>query len=421
MKSESWSSSLKLSDSDRACLHGSKGAAAAKAMEFLVAAAPCLGASRLISISHCHLVGSYYCGPTDLTLLQHLVDLGAQAIVPTTLNASSACLANGSCSPAIEQDFARKVVDLYVSMTCDPILSCAPYHLPQRPEPGDRIAWAESNAVIFANSVLGARTNRTVQYLDLCAAITGRIPESGLYCDRERHPTCVVDCGNLPDTVLHSSIGAELLGLWLGYNCGTGVPLLVNCSGWESEDLLRGLGAAAASSGAVSLFHVNGITPEADQFSAEGLPRLVVSLEALKALAAPYLGTPGQAVGAICLGAPHYSLDQLKTLAYSLVSHNVKPVIPFYVTTSRYNRDQLQNELLLGELSSRGIELVVDTCSFYGRAIPPPAGAVLTDSAKWAYYGGGNLKVHALLGDLHDCLTTASSGRLTRAGQSIWL
>ena len=145
----------------------------------------------MVDVEHCHLVGAYFSGAADLNFLQRLVDAGARVRVPTTLNASSACLATASLSPKQDRDAAAQVIRLYEAMGCDAQLTCAPYHLPYRPGLGDRIAWAESNAVVFANAVLGARSNRTVQYLDLCAALTGRIPEYGLYLDAMRAPTCL--------------------------------------------------------------------------------------------------------------------------------------------------------------------------------------------------------------------------------------
>ncbi|KAA1188398.1 DUF521 domain-containing protein [Pseudohalioglobus sediminis] len=412
---------LSLSAFDRACLNGAEGSAIAKAMRFLVGIGQALGAHRLIDVEHCHLVGSYYSGVADVKFLQQLVKANARVRVPTTLNASSACLERKSPSPEADRAAARGVVELYTAMGCEPQLTCAPYHLPHRPSLGSVVAWAESNAVVFANSVLGARSNKTVQYLDLCAALTGRIPESGLYLDSQREPTCHVDCSLLPSGSWDFPLTGELIGLWLGYHCGTEVPILSGCDRTPGEDLLRGLGAAAASSGAVSLFHFEGVTPEAHQYRIQNLPGTQLTIGALTETAAPYRGIPGQAVSAICLGTPHYSLTQLRNLAEHMIGTNIRPRIPIYVTTSRYNRDALRNELLDGELAARGVQLLVDTCSYYGRAVPLPDGPVLTDSAKWAYYGAGNLGVTTLLGELEDCLATAASGRLTRAGSFPWL
>ncbi len=390
-------------------------------MRFLLGIARAQGAHRLVDVEHCHLVGAYFSGAADLSFLQRLVDAGARVRVPTTLNASSACLATDSLSPKQDRDAAEQVIRLYEAMGCDAQLTCAPYHLPCRPGLGDRIAWAESNAVVFANAVLGARTNKTVQYLDICTALTGRTPEYGLYLDRVREPTCHVDCSGLPGEAWNSPLAGELIGLWLGHHCGTRIPLISGCSQRPHEDLLRGLGAAAASAGALSLFHLQGVTPEAQQFSEEGLPSQKLTNDALIAIASDYRGKPNQEIRAVCLGAPHYSLDQLRTLAERVRAENLQAKIPLYVTTSRYNRDRLQNELLAGDLAARGVHLVTDACSYYGNVIPNPGGPVITDSAKWAYYGSGNLGIPALLGDLEDCLATAASGRLTRTGGSPWL
>tara|TARA_R110002110_G_scaffold205066_7_gene417144 strand:- start:285726 stop:286991 length:1266 start_codon:yes stop_codon:yes gene_type:complete len=413
--------SVALSNYDRACLDGGEGHSVAQAMNLLVSIANAMQATRLIDVEHCHLVGSYYAGNAGRKLLKGLLDSGARVRVPTTLNASSACLAADSPSTEANRAAATEIVELYKAMGCDAQLTCAPYHLPYRPATGARIAWAESNAVVFANSILGARTNKTVQYLDLCAALTGRIPEYGLYCDEQRAPTCVVDCSALPDQAWSLTLTGELLGLWLGKSCDIHVPLLVGCRQAPDEDLLRALGSAAASAGALSLFHLSGVTPEAHRYSEIGLPRFNVTGETLRQVVMPYAGEAGQPVSAVCLGAPHYSLAQLRTLAYAMLDLDIQAKIPLYVTTSRHNYRQLQAELLTGELVSRGAQLIVDTCSYYRSAIPNPDGPVLTDSAKWAYYGCGNHGVQTLLGELRDCLATAASGRLIRCGETPWV
>ncbi|AQA18171.1 hypothetical protein BST95_07910 [Halioglobus japonicus] len=412
---------IALSSYDRDCLDGRWGSATARAMQFVVQTAKALQARRLIDVNHCHLVGPYYSGEADLTFLRRLVEDGARVRVPTTLNASSACLAHDSPSPPCDREAAASVVELYRAMGCDAQLTCAPYQLPGRPMLGDTLAWAESNAVVFANSVLGARTNKTVQYLDLCAALTGRIPEYGLYLDDMRQPTCIIDCSALPDETWRTPLAGELIGLWLGQHFGTEVPLLRGLSIKPSEDYLRGLGAAAASAGAISLFHVAGVTPEADQYPVSHLHSVQLTTEQLHTTAAPYQGTPTQTVNAVCLGTPHYSLDQLRALTKRMIATDTRATIPVFVTTSRYNRDQLHSELLAGELATRGVTLVVDACSYYRGVIPNPQGTVLTDSAKWAYYGSGNLNIATVLGDLNDCLATASSGHLQRLGDSPWL
>jgi predicted aconitase len=414
---------MHLTAEDKSCLAGDRGEATRLAMRFLVAAGEAMQASRLIDITRCHLVGSYYAGEADLLLLRRFAALGAKVRVPTTLNASSACLDSCSLNPQIDQEQAGLVVRLHEQLGCDPVLTCAPYHLPAPPVLGERIAWAESNAVTYANSVLGARSNKTVQYLDLCAALTGRIPEYGLYLDSARAPALVIDCASIPSPFWDEPMHWELLGLLLGYKCGSDIPLITGIDAEPTQDMLRSLSAAAASSGGMSMFHLAGITPEAplarvSELQTTCVAALPLSTDDLLNELQPYAGSEGDAVSAICLGAPHYSLSQLSRLAKEVLSSAVRLKIPIYVTTSRYNLAQLQNTLQLGELRARGIVFLVDACSYYGQVIPKQTAGVMTDSAKWAYYAGGNLGVNAYLGSLENCIETARQGRLVRGDRS---
>ena len=414
---------MHLTDQDKSCLVGDQGEASRLAMRFLVAAGEAMQASRLIDITRCHLVGSYYAGEADLLLLRRFAALRAKVRVPTTLNASSACLDGCSLNPQIDQEQASLVVRLHEQMGCIPELTCAPYHLPDPPMLGERIAWAESNAVTYANSVLGARSNKTVQYLDLCAALTGRIPEHGLYLDSERAPALVIDCASIPKHFWDEPMHWELLGLLLGYKCGSDIPLITGIDAQPTQDMLRSLSAAAASSGGMSMFHLAGVTPEAplarvSELQTTCVAALPLSIDDLLSELQPYAGCEGDAVSAICLGAPHYSLSQLSQLAKEVLSSPMSLKIPIYVTTSRYNLALFQNTLQLGELRARGIVFLVDACSYYGQVIPKQTAAVMTDSAKWAYYAGGNLGVNAYLGNLENCIETARRGSLVRGYRS---
>lgn len=414
--------SVDLSAYDRRCLEGREGPAARFAMSMLEAIGNTVGADRLVSISQCHLVGSYYSGEADIRLLETLVGLGGYVRVPTTLNASSACMAHESPSPLAARCQAKRVVSLYERLGCDAALTCAPYQLPSLPAAGEKVAWAESNAVVYANSVLGARTNKTVQYVDLCAALTGRIPCHGLYLDEPRRATELVDCSSLRMTSVSEALRYELLGLYLGYACGSRVAVLAGLQDIPSNDSLRGLGSAAASSGDTSLFHVEGVTPEARTLDAAlaavGRPTAhKVLMSELSSLAAPFRGTAGDRITAICLGTPHYSLAQLRELAGLVGGQGQAFCVPVYVTTSRYNMQQLGDELLLATLVSAGVSVVTDACSYYGDVISGLNGRVMTDSVKWAFYGTGNLGVGVILGSLEDCLASARCGRVLRRGE----
>ncbi len=185
---------LELSTDDRARLDGSHGEAANLAMRIVVEMAGVMGANQLIDITSAHVDGCLYHGRAGLDFAERLVAGGGRVAVPSTLNVGyldllHPDLVRGDASTATD---ARRQMDLYVQMGCRPTWTCAPYQLPERPALGEHVAWAESNAIVFCNSVLGARTNRYGDFLDICAAITGRVPDAGLHRDEERLATVVV-------------------------------------------------------------------------------------------------------------------------------------------------------------------------------------------------------------------------------------
>lgn len=414
---------MQLSDFDRDCLAGREGEAARFAMEVLCRLGEAAGADRLIDVTRAHLVGAYNIGPANRRLLERLSELEARVRVPTTLNASSACLHGDAPGDPTERERTRAVVERYVAMGCRPALTCAPYQLADAPRVGECVAWAESNAVVYANSVLGARTNHTVQFLDLCAALTGRIPRAGLYRDEARRATIEVDASVLGDNRWRRENGFALLGLWLGRSLGAdAVPLLSGLPENTTRDELRTLGAAAASAGGLTLFHALGLTPEApDRHTVTGgadLECRVVEVEDLEREGRTFTAPPGTPLDAVCLGTPHYSLGELRRLAKTLDDSAGRMRIPMFVSTSRANLERAGAEGLETELTERGVTLLTDTCTYYGQVVPAGARTVMTDSAKWAWYGGGNLNVRPVLAGLERCVASAHAGCVVAAGEA---
>ena len=411
-----------LSRGDQALLSGSEGEAARFAMQTLLQVAEVQGASRLVSISQAHLVGAYASGGANIRFLDKLLEGGARVRVRTTLNASSSCLAAASPSDPDERSAAREVVNRYREMGCEQTLTCAPYYLPDPPQEGDCIAWAESNAVTYANSVLGAHTNKTTQYLDLCAAITGRIPESGLYLPHNRQANLLVICDAISDELSADPATWQLLGLFLGWGLNNRTPALAGLPPGTDNDDLRALGAAANCSGNLPIFHALGHTPEAMDDSSPALRELgrsgtfLVKPQHLERLSRRYKAHRGEEVTAVCLGTPHFSEREFEEVLAILERQERELAIPVYITTSRYIRGRLQSRLLLGEFTRRGITVLTDSCTYYGKVVPGLRGTVTTNSAKWAFYAGGNLGVKPHLTNLEGCLEVAATGHIPWEG-----
>ncbi|HZA82223.1 MAG TPA: aconitase X, partial [Actinomycetes bacterium] len=265
---------MRLSDGDRALLAGAGDPAGQLAMRIVVEVARLGGAAELIDVASAHIDGCLYHGQAGLDFAERLLRDGAAVRVPTTLNVASLDLLHPDRFRGDPETAgaARRLMDAYVAMGCRPTWTCAPYQLPERPGFGEHVAWAESNAIVFANSVLGARTDRYGDFIDICAAVTGRVPNTGLHLSDRRRGQLVFDVHGLPDPVLEQDLLYPLLGHLIGARSGKLVPVVDGLPGGTDEDRLKAVGAAAASSGEVGLVHVVGSTPEAPTL-AEALQR----------------------------------------------------------------------------------------------------------------------------------------------------
>ncbi|MGH8949279.1 MAG: aconitase X, partial [Acidimicrobiia bacterium] len=208
---------MQLTESDQRMLSGESGEAARTAMQLLIAVGESEAAPGLLDITAAHIDGGLYHGKAGLDFALMLVEGGGRVAVPTTLNVSSLDLLHPELyrGDAETAAAARRLMDAYVDMGCTPSWTCAPYQLAQRPALGDQVAWGESNAIVFANSVLGARTARYGDFLDICCALTGRAPDTGLHTDEGRWATIRVDL-RVPDRLLDDDLLYPVLGHLLG-------------------------------------------------------------------------------------------------------------------------------------------------------------------------------------------------------------
>jgi predicted aconitase len=410
--------SLTLSDDDRAMLAGDRGEGARFAMRILVRAAEAMGAERLLDISSAHVDGCLYHGKAGLDFARRLVDGGAGVSVPTTLNVSSLDLLHPEIVHLDRETAtdARELMDAYVAMGCRPTWTCAPYQLPQRPAFGEHVAWAESNAIVFANSVLGARTGRYGDFIDICCAVAGRAPAAGPHLDDERVARTVFRVGDLPDRLLADEAAFAAIGHIVGGSTGSAVPAIVGLPPSTTEDQLKALGAAAASSGAVAMFHAVGVTPEAPTLEAAtgGRPPAIdvsIDLAAMRAARDELSSVPvGADVGSVSVGTPHCSASELRRLAALVEGRRL--AIPCYANTGR---DVLVAVPDIAEALQRaGVTIVADTCTYITPIIERAATPVVTNSGKWAWYAPANLGFDVAFATLEECVETAEAGRLVR-------
>ncbi len=410
-----------LDDRDRALLAGDAGSGTAFAMRLILLAAEGLGADRLVPIVGAHVDSCLYHGQATLDFVHRLAEGGTRVAVPTTLNVGAVDLLHpelwrGDATAAAR---GRELMAAYRDLGCRPTYTCAPYQLPfARPTVGEQVAWAESNAIVFCNSVLGARTERYGDFTDIAAAVVGRVPHAGLHTDAARRATLVLRLADdVPAALRTADVLYPVLGMVLGRRAGSAVAALVGLPGGVSEDRLKALGAAAASSGAVAMFHAIGSTPEAPTLEAAlggQAPDAMeeITLGELRAARDALTTGEGGPLGAVSLGTPHASLDELRRIADAMDGRRPAPGVELLVSTGRDVLAEATAAGIEARLRVAGVELLVDTCSYLSPVLRPAAGIVMTDSAKWAAYAPGNIGREVVFASRADCIASAVAGRV---------
>lgn len=408
-------------------LNGELGPAARMALSIVVRMAEVVAADELLDISAAHIDSTVYIGDAGLEFAERLAGLGARVCVPTTLNVSGLDEHHWQ-DWAVPEQWARQAhrqMLAYQSMGTTPTWTCAPYQLEVRPSFGQQIAWGESNAIAFANSVLGARTERYPDLFDICCAISGRAPATGLHLSRNR-------CGQLLFR-LDAGVSEELqqaddfypvLGNLVGKMTLNKIPVIDGLRVVPNEDQLKAFCAAAASSGGVALFHMVGVTPEATTLESafQDLPpvrSLAIDMPSLRLSRQQLTHGPQDKLDLVVLGSPHFSLAEFKRLAPMLVGRHAHPDVKFLVTTSRFMSELARREGLLQTLLDFGGQLTVDTCILTSPMLPSEIKYLMTNSAKFAYYAPGMLGKNITFGSLQDCVNSACVGRIIR-DETLW-
>ena len=413
--------SIELTEHDRALLAGSYGKASQVAMQIVLRMAQIQGATQLVDITQAHIDGCIYTGPASLRFAQQLVAWGAKVRVPTTLNSISVDQRRWrelGIDPALGVP-ASALGDAYMAMGAQLSFTCAPYLLDSAPKAGEQIVWAESNAVVYANSVLGARTLKYPDYLDICIALTGRAPLIGCHLEDQRKARLQIELptlGNLDDAFY------PLLGYHIGALAGSRIPLILGLKQQHPDlDNLKAFGAAFATTSAAPLFHIAGVTPEAldpAQVLDGPLPVLKVSLEDLLLSWHELNSARDPQVDVVSLGNPHFSLSEFAHLARLCQGRKRHPDVVLAITCGRAVLEQARAAGHVGVLEAFGAVIVSDTCwCMLGElVIPPAARNLMTNSGKYAHYAPGLVgrKVHfASLAECVDAACSATaSGRL---------
>ncbi len=417
---------LTLSSEDRAQLAGERGPANRMAMSILVRMAEISGAQTLMDITAAHIDSTIYTGEATMEFAERLASLGAKVCVPTTLNVSGVDEHNWQkwVVPPEWARNARRQMVAYQSMGAVPTWTCAPYQTELKPSFGQQIAWGESNAICFANTVIGARTERYPDLMDVCAAITGRVPASGLHLTENRAGQVLFELVDVPRRVQQDEEFYPVLGHLLGHIAQERIPVVTGMEVTPEEDQFKALCAASASSGAVALIHLVGVTPEAPTLEAALQGRapqqtVKVSMTELREARRALTTAVGETVDMVVLGSPHFSHAEFQKLAPLLAGKHRHPNVQFLVTSSRFMSHLAEQSGSLAALHDFGGSVTVDTCVLATPMLPPEIKVLMTNSAKYAYYAPGLLNTQVVFGNLEDCVRSAVSGRVIR-DNSLW-
>ena len=382
-------------------LNGDSGHAAKKSMEILAALGDIYGADKLIPVTSVQVAGVSYhnLGDAGLEFLEEMARDG-KAIVKTTLNPAGMDLEDWE-DLGIDAEFAKKqirVVQAFVKMGVSPTLTCTPYLAGNDPKFGEHIAWSESSAVAFANSAIGACTNREGGPSALSSSLVGLTPNYGLHLEENRQATRKITVSATVSSI--SEFGA--LGYAIGKAIGSEIPYITGIRDVRLPGL-KSLCASIATFGGTAMFHIEGVTPNKTAIPKEELKITQKDIEnAFASL------TDGKDPDFISLGCPHCSIEEVEKIASLLSGKKVK--VETWITLSRAVKSQADRLGYTRAIRASGAKIACDTCL----AVAPLKGrfvCLATNSAKGCYYGRGNNKFKTLIGSTEECMDAAVTGK----------
>ena len=423
---------MNLTDSERRMLDGAHGKARQKAMELLVRYAEALGAERFVDTRNVAgvpgsanpFLQNYYQDKSadGRDAIFSFFDLDADELIDVPDAVVPTYHLQGGADPTAWQTLGVKVEvfrnyeerEKFAAQHDVGILkTCTPYLAGNVPTKGEHLAWMESSAVIYANSVLGARTNTEGRESTSAAMLTGKIPDWGLHRTEHRYGTHRIDV----EIPIASVMDWGMLGYFVGDVVQERIPVLRG--DFQRPDIVRlkHFGAAASSSGGVEMYHIVGVTPEAETLEMAFGPRQPVETFAYSTAERRRIydrlnaNASDPNVDSVMLGCPHAALEQLQEAARLLDGKKVSANCQLWIFTSRAVKSQASETGIIRTLSDAGAVLLTDTCSAFAQALPPGTKVAALDSAKQAHYLPAILGVQAWFGSTADCINAALTGR----------
>lgn len=421
---------MKLTDTEQAMLEGRDGKAKQKAMELLVRYAQALGAERFVDTnnvagvpgSYSPLLLNYYNATAEnaYDVVYSRFDLDSDEVVEVPRVAVNSCHLQGGIDPENWQTLGAKPEALRMSQDSESAASghgirilktCTPYLAGNVPVKGEHCAWMESSAVVYCNSVLGARTNTEGRESTSAAMLTGKIPDWGFHRDENRFASHHIHV----DVPVASVMDWGMLGYFVGATVEERIPALTGQ--FSRPDLIRHkhFGAAAASSGGVEMYHLVGITPEAETFemAVRRPPETIHYGKAEQRRTYEELNSKAsdRNVDYVMLGCPHAALEQIEEICRLLDGKRISTNCNLWIFTSRAVRSVADAKGYTKVIRDAGGSLITDTCSAIAQAIPPGTKVAALDSAKQTHYLPAIMGIQAWFGSTRDCIEAALTGR----------
>lgn len=414
---------MQLTDHEKHMLDGGCGEPARMAMNVLTELGEYYGAERFVEIVAAHHANTCYYGEAQVAFGELLADMGAKFTVPTTTNACVIDMKRWFKQRHSKDKMqgTRRLEAANLTLGSIPTWSCAPYQCGYQPSFGQQLACSESNVISFYNSVIGARTNRYSNPLDLLCAIAGRVPYTGLHVKENRYAQGIIKLGqDITSDFFEDGTVIALIAYAYGKIVGDRVWALDGMPKNLSIDDLKQFCATIASSGGVALAHIIGITPEAQSIEMafnnkkpreERIIGVSELKEAYRQISCEY---DTDDIDLISLGCPHFSYIEFQQLTDLFFGRKVHPNIEFWVYTSRSTYSRMQDSGLLDDVENTGVKVFCDGCLLEHPADKWGTKTIMTCSGKFATYCFNKVGIHPALGSMSECVETAVKGRMVR-------
>ena len=420
---------MQLTAYEQAMLDGAYGKGVQFAMEIVVKMGTLYGAKRLIPVKNAHIDAAAYTTIWDAgtEFLEYLADNGAKVAVPTTINPLSRDIKNWKKLGQSEA-FAMKskrMEDAYLKMGVIPTWTCAPYQCTNVPKFGEVVSWSESNAVNYINSVVGARAERLPDMVDVACAVTGRVPAYGWYLDENRIGDVLFKLEGFDESWFRDSVDYAILGYLIGEIVVNKVPVIEGLPERTMPDDLKAFSAAAASGGAVGMFHAVGHTPEAPTVEAafdgrRDYKTIVLTPEDMRNMESRLNTAKDNHVDVVLMGCPHLSADELNRVAALMDGKKVCEKTEFWIMTSETQYNLALRNGAAQKLEEAGVIITRDTClmemdegdsRWEGQNF-------VTNSGKAAQYTPAINRVNIHMASMKGCVESAVTGKFAKEVRS---